>query len=112
MQVQNWDRCEPMTEAAIRATHIPPDHFRISKSEFEMNTCFSGSTRTGRCYVLEGSCIYRFEKNEVEIRAGQFADLVGGRYNFEVLGDTGVSIIKVWNLSEFFKKHNQNSGHP
>ena len=46
--------------------------------------------------------VYRFEKNEFEIRAGQFADLVGGRYNFEVLGDTGVSIIKVWKLSELF----------
>ena len=102
MKLYNWDQVEPMTEATVRTMHSSIDKFRIIKRQYKKGARFSGSMRAGRCYVLEGECRYIFEGIEIDIPATQYADLEQGSYDFEVLGDANVVLIKVWNLSDEF----------
>jgi quercetin dioxygenase-like cupin family protein len=53
--------------------------------------------REGTCYVLEGACRF-FVPKAIEIKAGQFAVIPAGDYEFEVLGDTEVVLVKAWKL--------------
>ncbi|AGP39422.1 hypothetical protein BE04_25300 [Sorangium cellulosum] len=60
--------------------------------------------RAGICYVLHGTCSFRFGSQEaIEIREGQFATLPEGTYHFRVLGEAPVELIMVWELPEDFR---------
>ena len=56
----------------------------------------------GWCYVLRGCCSYTFD-HRVELRESQFADLPGGNYEFEVIGDAPTDLVLVWELPAEFR---------
>ena len=101
MKIQKWDKAEPMTEDATRSIHTPADQFRVSKSTYEANTKFSGSMKSGRCYVIQGRCLFKFSENEIIIESGQYADLECGKYKFQTLSELDTIVVKVWDLSRW-----------
>lgn len=88
----------PMTEDRIRALHVPQAWHRVSKRQFPAGARFPTSTRDGFAYVLQGRCRYTRNGASVELAAGEFGRISEGTYQFEVLGDDELIIVKAWKL--------------
>jgi hypothetical protein len=86
----------PLTEDTIRKRHQPSEAYRISRFVYPRGTSFRGTMRPGVCYVLQGTCRY----DGHEIVSGQQAELSGGDYSFETVGEETVEIILVWPLPQ------------
>jgi len=86
-----------LSEDRIRQQYVPSDRYRISKQKYPKFTNFMGVMRKGTCYVLEGSCRYRFRET-TELKAGQYIEFEKGEYEFEVVGNSDVVLVLVWPL--------------
>jgi hypothetical protein len=101
-----------MTAERIRQLFQPSHEFRISKYEYPARTEFPGVMRSAMCFLLCGSCRYDFESASVTLAAGEVCDLPSGAYNLKVLGDEGVTIVQVWNLTELVDRMAHPGGTP
>jgi hypothetical protein len=59
--------------------------------------------RATRLYVVEGACSYQIDNQSVEVKAGEYADLLPGMYEFEVPAASPVRLIRVYRLPELDK---------
>jgi quercetin dioxygenase-like cupin family protein len=102
--VQNWDHSEwgPASLETIRLLHRPGERFRVSPGRYDPGESFPEAARAGRRYVLAGSCSFTKGGEVWELRAGEFADLPGGQFEFRVLGDSPVELVSVWELPPEF----------
>jgi len=92
----SWSRKfdgEP-SEKVIR-NYFDPSENKVTKNSYPKNAKFCGSMIAGQCFVLDGACKFSFKDYEVVIRAGEFAHLPKGQYDFEVVGETPVTLVKV-----------------
>jgi hypothetical protein len=87
---------EALSEAAVRA-RFPSEKYRVSVYRYRSKTRFGGVMRRGSCHVLAGACRYVFA-TDVTIQAGEVAELPGGDYSFEVLGEDELVIVLCWEL--------------
>jgi len=87
----------PITLGAVRALHEPQRRHRVSLYRYPASTRFAGAMRAGTCYVVTGSCRYRFAET-VELRLGQIACLPEGAYELEVTAADELIIILAWRL--------------
>jgi len=91
---------EPMSEEAIRALYQPQKDFK-----FYLNTVEPGKSLSTKgahafdLYVLTGSCKTSIEGIELHLAAQEMITLEKGSYEFEVVGDTELRLIKVFSLS-------------
>jgi hypothetical protein len=90
-----------LNEDAIRARHVPPSQYRISRKSYGPGVTFTGASRAGICYVLEGECKYSFSES-VTLGEGEYAELPEGQFTFSVLGAKSVTLVQVWLLPEKF----------
>lgn len=87
---------EPISIDVIRELHTPASQHRISTNRYEAGVTFRGTHRAGRLYVLSGSCSLRTGEWQAEILASTLVDFPAGDFEFEVLGDEPVQLVKVW----------------
>jgi hypothetical protein len=92
-----------MTEARIREIFDAKTH-KVSRNAYPANAKFPGTMIAGKCFVLDGACAYIVKGERVTIKAGEFADLPQGSYEFEVSGDQAVSLVKVFPLPVQLRK--------
>jgi hypothetical protein len=103
-KVEKWDLGKGlMTFDKICEMFTPTGHFRISKKEYPAGVEFSESSREGACYVLSGKIAYRFDKFELLLSAGEFANLPSGSYLVSVDKNEAVSLVRVWELPAEFR---------
>ena len=88
--------CTP-EEQAIR-DRFPSPRYRVSKYEYPAGTAFRLSIRTATCHVIAGACRYASSKDEVFLKAGEEGDLPSGDYRFEVVGDSRVICLHIWDI--------------
>jgi hypothetical protein len=98
-KVQQWAEQfdGEMTEARIREIFDAKTH-KVSRNVYPAYAKFPGTMIAGKCFVMDGACIYIVKGERVTIKAGEFADLPQGGYEFEVSGDQAVSLVKVFPL--------------
>ena len=99
MVKKNWSALstEQISEEAIRALHSAPEDYRVYPNRYDAGVSFP--TTIGYplvLYVLDGSCRYKSGDQEVTLQASEFVCLEKGSYSFEVLGSSGVSLVKVF----------------
>jgi hypothetical protein len=63
------------------------DGFAVSEKKHKAGEKFSGIMAPSICYVVSGACKFTFHEEQI-IEAGDFAGLAGGKYKFEVVGET------------------------
>ena len=57
--------------------------------------------RAGKCFVMTGSCSYKYrDKCEVELESGEYVELPEGSYRLTVGEQNDLHIIVVWGISE------------
>jgi hypothetical protein len=91
---------EPISEDAIRALHQPQKKFKFYLNVIEAGKSFT--TKAGHefvLYVLAGRCRTSLEGHELTLSASELITLEKGSYDFEVLGDEELKIIKVFSLT-------------
>ena len=99
MDVQQWsDRFAGVPSEATLRERFPPGAFRVSRSLYAPHDRFPGVMTAGTCYVLQGACRYAFAGEVVTVRAGEFCELPGGDYEFEVVDPMGAEEVLVWDL--------------
>jgi hypothetical protein len=86
-----------LLEKQIRDQY-PSPRFRLSRREYPAGTSLPCVVSEALCYVLEGACRYKNSNFEVEIRAGEGRALRPGEFQFEVIGDSSVALIHIWDL--------------
>ncbi|WP_020467830.1 hypothetical protein [Zavarzinella formosa] len=101
---QSWDYPShgPLSLEAVRRVHRPGERFRISPARHHPGESFSEISRAGRRYVLAGSCSFTQGNFVWELRAGQFADLPEGPFEFRVLDAGPAELVRVWELPPGF----------
>lgn len=90
---------EPISEEAIRALHHPQKKFKFYVNTIEAGKSFT--TNAGHefvLYVLAGSCKTSLEGIELTLSAAELILLEKGAYQFDVLGDEELKIMKVFRL--------------
>jgi quercetin dioxygenase-like cupin family protein len=105
IEVSRWSEHsrQPLTEARVRERYVPASNYRISSFRYPAGTAFGASMRAGTCYVLAGTCRFRFGADEVALRAGDVARLPEGTYALEAGPGEELHLIKVWELPEAFR---------
>jgi len=86
-------------EQAIR-DQFPSPRYRVSRYAYPAGTAFGLTVRKAICYVIEGACKYASPSNEVLLKAGDNSVLDSGNYRFEVLGDSRLVCLHIWDLKE------------
>ena len=76
------------------------DGFAVSEKKYKAGEKFSGIMTPSICYVVSGACKFTFHEEQI-IAAGDFAGLAGGKYEFEVIGETDASYYLVRLLPGF-----------
>ena len=107
MSVHPWTEIssEAFTEEAIRGLFPVSEGHRFFPNRYNAGVKFSGSlSRPGRVYVFEGGCTYHTEAGPVHVKAGEYADLLPGQYDFEVPVESPVRLMKVYKLAELAGK--------
>ena len=102
MNTKNWSdiSSDPISEEAIRALHLPQEHFKLYVNTHEPETCFSAKAGHGFVlYVLAGSCKTTVGESEVTLHAAELITLEKGIYEFDVLGSEQLKLMKVFGLS-------------
>ena len=84
-------------EQAIR-DQFPSPRYRVSKYEYPAGTAFKLTIRAATCHVIVGACRYASSADEIYLKAGEKAALPSGDYRFEVLGDSRVICLHVWDI--------------
>ena len=93
------------TEEAIRELFPAAEGYRFFPNRYNAGVKFSGKlSRAGRVYVFEGSCTYHTDAGPVHVKAGEYADLSPGAYEFEVSAELPVRLMKVYKLPELAGK--------
>jgi quercetin dioxygenase-like cupin family protein len=111
MVKQNWSSVSTAqcSLEVIRSLHLPSDAYRISPHKYEPGVRFPERVSVPFVvYVLEGSCKYRLDNQDVTLTASEFATLPKGSYWFYVLGDCAVNLVKVYHLPKILKKSESN----
>jgi hypothetical protein len=88
--------CSP-EEQAIR-DRFPGPRYRVSKYEYPAGTAFGLTIRKATCHVIEGACRYATLTDEILLKGGEKCELKSGGYRFEVLGDSRVICLHVWDI--------------
>jgi len=97
--IRRWDSAKegPLTEATVREK-FSPSKYRVSVYRYPLRTKFGGaSMRAGTCHVISGVVRYVF-KSEAILRRGDVAELPGGAYSLEVIGDEELVNVLCWEL--------------
>ena len=108
MVKQNWSSVSTTqcSLEVIRLLHLPSDAYRISPHKYEPGVRFPERVSVPFVvYVLEGSCKYRLDNQDVTLTASEFATLPKGAYWFYVLGDCAVNLVKVYHLPKILKRN-------
>ena len=84
-------------EQAIR-DRFPAPRYRVSKFEYSAGTTFGLTIRRTTCHVIAGACRYASSNGEVFMTAGEENELPSGNYRFEVVGDTQVICLHIWDI--------------
>lgn len=103
MSINLWTEVssEPISEKAIRALYPASKGYRHFPNAYAAGVRFGGDhSRESRVFVLEGACTYCIGDSKVTIRAGEFAELVPGAYQFEASPTHPVRLVTVYGLSE------------
>lgn len=98
---QNWSDIsnEPISVEAIRALYVPSEAYRVSPNKYEAGVrCTSRAGLPHLVYVLDGCCKYQLGDRELTLCASEFTSLVKGEYWFEVMGDTEVKLVRVFQI--------------
>jgi hypothetical protein len=98
-----------ITESALRE-QFPAPRYRVSRGEYPARTTFPCAISEGNCYVLSGACKYTGPDVELILRAGEEGRLHSGEYRFEVLGDSSVILVHVWDLDSLRATRQGNLG--
>lgn len=102
IQISKWsdEQYGPLCEEAVRRLHVPASRHRISRYTYRPDENISGSSRSGRIYVLAGRCRITVAGEMVCLEAGDVADLPSGEFSLEVAGqdDGALSLLRVWEL--------------
>lgn len=108
LHVRRWSELsqESISLEAIRKLHAPPSHFRVSPYRYPAGTAFPGSARAGRIYVLSGQCSFIVGDWRAELAPATYADSPSGGFEFQVLGDDAVELVRAWELPELFHAKN------
>lgn len=88
----------------ILRSRFNPKEFRVSRSLYPPHDRFPGVMTSGTCYVLQGACRYTFGDSSVLLRAGEFCQLPGGDYEFEVVGPSAAEEVLVWDMRALFAR--------
>ena len=96
---QNWSDIStaPISEAAIRALHVPAENFKVYVNTHEAGTHFTA--KAGHAfvlYVVAGSCKTTLDDSEVSLQASELIALEKGSYAFDVVGNEALTIVKVF----------------
>lgn len=102
MNTKSWSEIysDPISEEAIRALHLPQENFKLYVNIYEAGTRFSA--KAGHAfvlYVLAGSCKTTVGEREVTLHAAELINLEKGTYEFNVLGNEQLKLVKVFGLS-------------
>lgn len=103
MSINLWTdvSSEPISEEVIRALYPVSKGYRHFPNTYAAGVRFGGDhSRESRVFVLEGACTYCIGALKVTIRAGEFAELVSGAYQFEASANHPVRLVTVYKLSE------------
>ena len=87
-----------MSEATVRKMYAPTENYRISPYKYAPGTKFRGRMRSGKCYILSGSCRINLA-GSIQLSAGQIAQLPAGDFELEVQGREELQLILVWKLA-------------
>jgi mannose-6-phosphate isomerase class I len=96
---QNWSDIStaPISEAAIRALHVPAENFKVYVNTHEAGTNFTA--RAGHAfvlYVVAGSCKAKLDGTDISLQASELIALKKGSYAFDVVGNEALTIVKVF----------------
>jgi hypothetical protein len=91
-----------ITESTLKE-QFPAPRYRVSRAEYPAGTTFPCVISEGSCYVLSGACKYTGRAGEVILRAEEDGRLISGEHQFEVLGDSSVVLVHVWDLDHLRK---------
>jgi hypothetical protein len=69
--------------------------YRISRRSYVKGDRNTGGMVSATCFVLQGSCRYRFGEKIFELSGGECCELPEGGYIFEALGDEDCRTILV-----------------
>ncbi len=89
---------EQISVPAIRAMHLPMRANLLFPDRYEAGTSFASHHYVPHMtYVLEGTCqfILGEEAEALVLSAGEFAEITPGYFDFNVLGDARVRLVKV-----------------
>jgi quercetin dioxygenase-like cupin family protein len=91
-----------MSEAAIRARHIPNSHYRFSPKRLDAGSERSPVARERIEYVLSGACSITIDATGegIELGAQEFATLPAGTYRLVATGDEPLHVVTVFPLPE------------
>jgi hypothetical protein len=95
--VRKWVSDQALSEAGIRAKY-PSEKYRVSVQRYPARARTDGVTRAALCHVVSGAAEYEFEGGVELLEAGEIAELPGGRYRLEVVGDEELVVIMCWEL--------------
>jgi hypothetical protein len=85
-----------LSEEAVRL-RCPAELYRVAVHRYPGLARIAGVRRQGTSYVLRGTCRYVLDA-ELILRPGDIAELPGGEYSLEVLGDNELLIVECWKL--------------
>lgn len=98
---RNWRELssERLSEDHIRALHQLTSDYRVFRNSYEAGVQFMEAVGHPLVmYILQGSCKYGIEGDTVTVSKGELIDVPPGRYSFEVLGEAGVSLCRVYRV--------------
>jgi hypothetical protein len=90
----------PLCLESIRKLHQPPERYLIREGRYPARAEFGGSSRSGRKYILAGSCEIRIGATTWRLQAGEVADLPEGNFDLRVSPEAAVELVSVWELPE------------
>jgi hypothetical protein len=97
-----------ITEIELKE-QFPAPRYRVSRGEYHAGTTLPCVISEGSCHVLSGACKYTGLGAEVILRAGESGRLSCGEYQLEVLGDSNVVVVYVWDLDSLRTTRQGNS---
>lgn len=99
MLKQNWSDIseDPISEASIRALHVPEENFKLYANTYQAGESFT--IKAGNnfvLYVLEGACKTTINSQVLQLSAGEFAFLDKGAHDFRVSSKDAVRLVRVF----------------
>ncbi len=103
-EIKKWDYSELLSVEFLEYKYSQPK-YRVSAKIFEPGVKFSGSSKKGLVFVLDGACKIETSECSFFVKKEHYFEQPSGAYNLTVTSSSHLSIVNVWDLERIIEKN-------